>query len=325
MEEELTFDIQRIKLIALGGTGGTILQRIHQQVGYSLESLFLDADKRQLMKLDLPHSMHLGEAQGLVCGTDLSLYLGFTITKDAKEKILAEVSGVDMVILLAGLGGGTGSAAVSELVSWLNESDIKAMAIVSSPFDWDAKKRVANATTALDKLKASGVPLMNYSLQERFPKSILKSNLDDLYEVANQEIAQSVLGLVDLINIPGIINLDLMDIKIILGKNDEFVHAYGEVAYDAETIETEGSVEEQSKRLIKELKKQFKRFDLKLKKSPRLLINLTSSSEMGIRYINIVATAITNETTDNKGDIILGSVMKENIGEIIGVHVYAVK
>ncbi|NCQ11443.1 MAG: hypothetical protein GW809_04710, partial [Bacteroidetes bacterium] len=319
MEKEQTFDTQRIKLLALGGTGGTILKRIHKQVGYSIESLVLDSDKRQLMKLDLPHSMHLGESQGLVCGTDLNLELGSEITIEAKEKLLAGVEGVDMVILIAGLGGGLGSAAVSEIVSWLNDTDIKTMAMVSTPFAWEAKLSVANATTALDKLKASGVPLMNYSLQERFPKDILNSNLDDLYEIANLEMAQSVLGLIDLIYMPGVINLDLLDIKVSLAINDEFVHAYGEIAFDDATIETEGSVEKQSKRLIKELKKHFKHFNLNLKQSPRLLINLTSSSTMGLRLINIFVTAINNETTEGEAEIILGTVLREEMEDRIGV------
>lgn len=219
----------KIKVIGIGGGGGSIVS----EIGRSLENatfVIADTDIRALRKRQGIKYFWFGENMTHGLGTGVNVELAKEAAEEAREEISSIFKDQDIIIFIASLGGGLGSGATQVFVDVAKEFGGITFGIFTMPFKFEGKKKQRIAQNALKLLKQS----LNVSLvipNEKIFKIIdINTPITDAFSTVNKSLIESLESLIDLINNPGIINIDFADLRTILkGKgNSAFLNTVEE-------------------------------------------------------------------------------------------------
>lgn len=215
--------ICKILVVGVGGGGCNAVNRMIASGLKSASFVAANTDKQALMMSKATMQIQLGEklTKGLGAGADPEI--GRKAAEESRSQICEKLRGVDLVFITAGMGGGTGTGAAPVIASIAREMGILTIAVVTKPFEFEGRTRLANAEVGIKNLSKcvdTLVVIPNDRLLSIAPKG---TSIVDAFKYADEVLRQGIQGISDLIATPSLINLDFADVRTVM-KNRGLAH-----------------------------------------------------------------------------------------------------
>ncbi len=206
-----------IKVIGVGGGGGNAVDYMVESGIEGVEFICANTDSQALRKLGVETKVQLGVelTKGLGAGTKPEV--GKQAAEENRDRIREEIEGADMLFLTAGMGGGTGTGAISVIAEVAKEMGILTVAVVTKPFEFEGKKKKVVAETGIRELERFVDSLIVIPNQKLLPVLGNNLSLSNAFNTANDVLLDAVQGITELITSPGLINVDFADVKTVMG------------------------------------------------------------------------------------------------------------
>jgi len=207
-----------IKVLGVGGGGSNAVDRMLDTRIGGVEFWAINTDAQALgrSKAKGASILNIGSSvtRGLGAGGDPEM--GRLAAEESREEINAMVSGADLCFITSGMGGGTGSGAAPVVAEVSKESGALTVAIVTKPFAFEGRRRMRQATEAIDRLRQSVdtvIIVSNNKLLDIIPEN---TPLEASFRVADDILRQGVVGISEIILRPGLINVDFADVRSVM-------------------------------------------------------------------------------------------------------------
>lgn len=206
----------RIIVVGVGGAGNNAVNRMVDENVAGVEFIGVNTDKQALQYCKAPTAMQIGEKLTKGLGAGAKPEIGEKAAQESSEEVQQAFKGADMVFITCGMGGGTGTGAAPVLAKIAKDMGILTVGIVTKPFRFEAKQRMQNAINGIDNLKEnvdSLIVIPNDKLLELVDR---RTTMPEALKKADEVLLQAVTGITDLINVPGLINLDFADVQTVM-------------------------------------------------------------------------------------------------------------
>jgi cell division protein FtsZ len=300
----------RIKVIGVGGGGGNAVNRMIDAGLDGVEFIVANTDQQALQFSQAPVKIQIGSklTKGLGAGADPEV--GRKAALEDTDKIIEALEGSDMVFVTTGLGGGTGTGATPIVASLANELGALTVAVVTKPFLFEGKRRMAQAEQGLAELGESVDTVITIP-NERLLQLDKNAGFFDAFRLADDILRQAVQGISDIIVIPGIINRDFADVKTIM-------HGMGyAVMGSALAAGPNRAVEAATKAISSPLLE-----DASINGARGILINITGSSSLMLQEVH-AASSIIQQAAHEEANIIFGAVLDPEMKDHVKITVIA--
>ncbi len=206
----------KILVIGVGGAGNNAVNRMIEENILGVEFVCVNTDKQHLKNCKAPLCIQIGEKLTKGLGAGAQPEIGQKAAEESKEQLMEIIKGSDMVFVTCGMGGGTGTGAAPVVAQIAKDLGILTVGIVTKPFRFEAKTRMTNAISGIDRLKEhvdTLIVIPNDKLLEIVDR---RTTMPDALRKADEVLQQGVQGITDLINVPGLINLDFADVQTVM-------------------------------------------------------------------------------------------------------------
>lgn len=215
LEEEHLEGGPAILVAGVGNAGCAVADRLTEWGG-GAGLLMLDTDAASLRKLRCPVRMQLGSEALRGLGTADDPEKAEKAVFEDRERISGMLKGRDMVFVVAGLGGGVGTGAAPLVSAMASEAGALSVAVVTTPFLSEGRKRIENASSALKKLYSAADSLIVIPNEELFSQVAPGSLPEDAFRQAGGLILEAVKNICEIITKPGVFNVDLPRVRKML-------------------------------------------------------------------------------------------------------------
>ena len=206
----------KIIVIGAGGAGNNAVNRmIDENIG-GVEFIGINTDKQALTLCKAPTLIQIGEKLTKGLGAGAQPEIGEKAAEESMEELSSAVKGADMVFVTCGMGGGTGTGAAPVVAKIAKEQGILTVGVVTKPFKFEAKQRMVNALSGIDRLKESVDTLIVIPNDKLLEIVDRRTTMPDALKKADEVLQQAVQGITDLINLPALINLDFADVSTVM-------------------------------------------------------------------------------------------------------------
>ena len=206
----------RIIVIGVGGAGNNAVNRmIEEQIG-GVEFIGINTDRQALQLCKAERAIQIGEKLTKGLGAGAKPEVGEKAAEESIEEIKEAIQGADMVFVTCGMGGGTGTGGAPVVAKLAKDMGILTVGVVTKPFKFEAKTRMNNATTGIQKLKESVDTLIVIPNDKLLEIVDRRTSMPDALKKADEVLQQAVQGITDLINLPALINLDFADVQTVM-------------------------------------------------------------------------------------------------------------
>ena len=206
----------RIIVIGVGGAGNNAVNRmIDEQIG-GVEFIGINTDKQALQLCKAERGIQIGEKLTKGLGAGAKPEIGEKAAEESIEEIQEAIQGADMVFVTCGMGGGTGTGGAPVVAKLAKDMGILTVGVVTKPFKFEAKTRMNNALSGIQKLKESVDTLIVIPNDKLLEIVDRRTTMPDALKKADEVLQQAVQGITDLINLPALINLDFADVQTVM-------------------------------------------------------------------------------------------------------------
>ena len=303
-------DFANIKVIGVGGGGNNAVNRMVDNQIKGVQFLAVNTENQvlELSKADV--TIQIGEKVTKGLGAGANPQVGEEAAQESREEIIKALEGADMVFVTAGMGGGTGTGAAPIVAECAKEVGALTVGVVTKPFAFEGKRRRAAAEKGIEFLTQKVdtiIVIPNDKLLQVVDK---KCTITDAFSKADDVLRQGIKGISDLIQIPGLINLDFADVKTIMTEQGEALMGIG-------VGEGENRAVDAAKMAI-----NSPLLETSIDGAKGILLNISGSSNLSIFEVNEAAEII-SEAADPDANIIFGSVIDESLGDKVQITVVA--
>lgn len=206
----------RILVIGVGGAGNNAINRMVEENIMGVEFIGINTDKQALQFCKAPTAMQIGEKLTKGLGAGAKPEIGEKAAEESQEELAQAMKGADMVFVTCGMGGGTGTGAAPVIAQIAKDMGILTVGVVTKPFRFEAKQRMNNALAGIENLKNSVDTLIVIPNDRLLEIVDRRTTMPEALKKADEVLLQSVQGITDLINVPGLINLDFADVQTVM-------------------------------------------------------------------------------------------------------------
>lgn len=206
----------KILVIGVGGAGNNAVNRMIEESIIGVEFVCVNTDKQHLKTCKAPTCIQIGEKLTKGLGAGAQPEIGEKAAEESIEELTDIIKGSDMVFVTCGMGGGTGTGAAPVVAQISKELGILTVGIVTKPFKFEAKARMNNAIGGIEKLKDNVDTLIVIPNDKLLEIVDRRTTMPDALRKADEVLQQGVQGITDLINVPGLINLDFADVQTVM-------------------------------------------------------------------------------------------------------------
>lgn len=206
----------RIIVVGVGGAGNNAVNRMIDENIAGVEFIGINTDKQALQFCKAPTAMQIGEKLTKGLGAGARPDVGEKAAEESSEEISQALKGADMVFVTCGMGGGTGTGAAPVVAKIAKDMGILTVGVVTKPFRFEAKARMTNALNGIECLKQAVDTLIVIPNDRLLEIVDRRTTMPDALKKADEVLQQAVQGITDLINVPGLINLDFADIQTVM-------------------------------------------------------------------------------------------------------------
>ncbi|MBO4214566.1 MAG: cell division protein FtsZ [Lachnospiraceae bacterium] len=206
----------KIIVVGVGGAGNNAVNRmIDENIG-GVEFIGINTDKQALKLCKAEKAIQIGEKLTKGLGAGAQPEIGQKAAEESEEDIRAALEGADMVFVTCGMGGGTGTGAAPVVARISKDLGILTVGVVTKPFRFEARVRMSNALSGIERLKECVDTLIVIPNDKLLEISERRTSMTEALKKADQVLQQAVQGITDLINKPATINLDFADVKTVM-------------------------------------------------------------------------------------------------------------
>jgi cell division protein FtsZ len=301
----------RIAVIGVGGAGGNAVNNMVAAGLTGAEFIVANTDAQALEASSAEHRVQLGRrlTEGLGAGSKHNI--GQQAAEEAIEDIRSAIAGCNMVFIAAGMGGGTGTGAAWVIARVAKDFGILTVAVVTKPFLFEGSRRMRTAEIGIAELKKHVDTLLVIPNQNLFRVATDKTTFAEAFVLADQVLYSGVACIVDLIVKEGLINLDLADVKTVLGGMGTAMMGTGEAAGEQRAIV---AAEEAIVNPLLD--------DITLKGAKSLLLSITGGRNLTLWEVDEAANRVRQEV-DPDANIIVGATFDEGLGDKVRVSIVA--
>ena len=299
-----------IKVVGVGGCGSNAVDHMIQHGMKGVEFISMNTDAQALKSNKAPTILQLGTGITKGLGAGANPDVGREAALEDRDRIAELIQGADMLFITAGMGGGTGTGAAPVVAQVAKEMGILTVAVVSKPFAFEGRRLVAAKAgmEALAQHVDSLIVIPNDKLMMVLGNDI---SMLDAFKAANDVLYGAVAGIAEVINCPGLVNVDFADVKTVMSEMGMAMMGSAIAAgVDRARVAAERAV---SIPLLE---------DVSLSGARGILVNITASSSLKMREVHEVMSTVKNLTAED-ATIIVGTVIDEEIGEDLRVTMVA--
>lgn len=311
---ELADDLQQsavIKVIGVGGGGGNAVKHMLDNNVEGVDFVCANTDAQALRNISARSVIQLGNDLTKGLGAGANPEVGRQAALEDRERIAETLKGADMVFITAGMGGGTGTGAAPVVAEVAKELGILTVAVVTKPFAFEGKKRMASAEMGLKQLAEhvdSLITIPNEKLMSVLGKNI---KLTAAFEEANNVLQGAVQGIADLITNPGMINVDFADVRTVMSEMGLAMMGTG-------TARGEDRAREAAELAIKSPLLE----DVDLRGARGILVNVTAGFDLSLGEFNEVGELVGEYASEN-ATVVVGTVIDPEMSDELRVTVVA--
>lgn len=311
LTEQTITPLVRLKVVGVGGAGGNAVNSMVDAHLENVEFIAANTDAQALGNARAQTVIQLGSKLTKGLGSGANPEVGRKATEEDLPLVMEKLAEADMVFLVAGLGGGTGSGGTPVVAKALRERNILTVAVVTKPFVFEGKRRMKVAETAIEQLRETVDTLIVIPNQKLTCETEKGISLLNAFEVINDFTAQFIRSVASIITRHGHINVDFADIQTIM-------RSMGTAVMGTGTASGEHRAEEAT---IAAISSPFLE-EQGIRGAQGVLLNITGSSSLGLHEVS-AAAGLVYEQADEDANIVLGSVIDESMGDKVSVTIIA--
>ncbi|EIX9109883.1 cell division protein FtsZ [Klebsiella pneumoniae] len=307
---ELTNDAV-IKVIGVGGGGGNAVEHMVRERIEGVEFFAVNTDAQALRKTAVGQTIQIGSGITKGLGAGANPEVGRNAADEDREALRAALDGADMVFIAAGMGGGTGTGAAPVVAEVAKDLGILTVAVVTKPFNFEGKKRMAFAEqgiTELSKHVDSLITIPNDKLLKVLGRGI---SLLDAFGAANDVLKGAVQGIAELITRPGLMNVDFADVRTVMSE-------MGYAMMGSGVASGEDRAEEAAEMAISSPLLE----DIDLSGARGVLVNITAGLDLRLDEFETVGNTIRAFASDN-ATVVIGTSLDPDMNDELRVTVVA--
>ena len=300
-----------IKVIGVGGAGCNAVNTMIAAKLDSVDFIVANTDRQALENNRSQHKIQIGDAITRGLGAGANPEIGRNSAIEDIDKIQQLLENADMVFVAAGMGGGTGTGAAPVIARAAKEMGALTVGVVTRPFNFEGKHRARIAEEGLRELRDHVDSLIVIPNEKLFKIAEKKTTLQEGFKMADDVLLHAIKSISDLINMPGLINLDFADVKTIM--SDMGMAFMGMGLHGGADRAAEAARKAISNPLLD---------DISIKGARGLLINVTGSSSLSFEDLE-KATGFIREEAHEDANIIFGAAIDESMGDNFRITVIA--
>ncbi|EFV2007898.1 cell division protein FtsZ [Escherichia coli] len=307
---ELTNDAV-IKVIGVGGGGGNAVEHMVRERIEGVEFFAVNTDAQALRKTAVGQTIQIGSGITKGLGAGANPEVGRNAADEDRDALRAALEGADMVFIAAGMGGGTGTGAAPVVAEVAKDLGILTVAVVTKPFNFEGKKRMAFAEqgiTELSKHVDSLITIPNDKLLKVLGRGI---SLLDAFGAANDVLKGAVQGIAELITRPGLMNVDFADVRTVMSE-------MGYAMMGSGVASGEDRAEEAAEMAISSPLLE----DIDLSGARGVLVNITAGFDLRLDEFETVGNTIRAFASDN-ATVVIGTSLDPDMNDELRVTVVA--
>ena len=300
-----------IKVVGIGGGGGNAVEHMVRESIEGVDFISINTDAQALRKSSVATVIQIGGDITKGLGAGANPQVGRDSALEDRDAIKAELEGADMVFIAAGMGGGTGTGGAPVIAEIAKEMGILTVAVVTKPFSFEGKKRLAFAEQGIEELSKqvdSLITIPNEKLLKVLGRGI---TLLDAFAKANDVLRNAVQGIAELITRPGHINVDFADVRTVMSEMGHAMMGSG-VATGEDRAEEAAEMAISSPLLE----------DIDLAGARGVLVNITAGFDMRLDEFETVGNTVKAFASDN-ATVVIGTSMDPEISDELRVTVVA--
>lgn len=292
MMPEFKIGKANIKVIGVGGGGSNMVNWLHRKGVEGAEVVACNTDKQHLDIISSDHKVLIGKelTRGLGCGGFPEK--GREAARENMHDLRAHIKDADMVFIAAGMGGGTGTGAAPVVAQLAKEVGSIVIGTVTMPFDIE-RARVDKAEFGLQQLREVCDTVIVID-NNRLVNIAGNLPIQQAFAVANELVSTMIKGIVEIIAVPSLVNLDYADVKAIMSNGDVSVIGIGEA-------DSEARVEEAVKRALTN-----PLLDVNYDGAVGALIHISGGDDLTLDEVNKAGELVT-EALDADANVIWGA------------------
>ncbi|MEX0735921.1 MAG: cell division protein FtsZ [Bacteroidota bacterium] len=301
----------KIRVVGVGGGGTNAVNSMIDKGLIGVDFIAINTDLQALERNQAPNKIQVGKnlTRGLGAGADPSI--GHRAVEEDRDEIARMIAGSDMVFVTAGMGGGTGTGGAPMVASIAKSMGALVVGIVTKPFNSEGKKRAAQADLGIEEMKKQVDTLIAIPNQKLLDIIDRTTPLIEAFELANQVLYNATRGISELITVPGLINVDFADVRTIMREMGDALMGSGIAKGDNRAIEAANQAI--SSPLLD---------GVSITGAQGILVNITGGRNMTLVEVD-EATSIIHDAAGDDANVILGTVVDENLTDEIMVTVIA--
>ena len=299
-----------IVVAGVGGGGMNAIDRMINMRVRGVRYLVLNTDAQVLSRSKAPQRICLGEryTKGLGAGGNASI--GARAATESTEEIRAALAGADLVFIAAGMGGGTGTGGVPVIASIAKKLGALTIGIVTLPFAFEGSLRRRIAGEGLAALSAEIDAVITVPNDRLLSATGRDHSLADAFKLADDVLRQGVQGIAEVINVPGLNNVDFADVRSVLHEAGTALMSIGQ-----------GQGHNRAQHAAEEaIAGGF--LNVSIRGAQRVLFNISGGEDMTLFEVNEVAEYIGKAINDT-ADITFGAVIDPKLDDVIRVTLIA--
>ncbi|KII79896.1 cell division protein FtsZ [Vibrio renipiscarius] len=300
-----------IKVVGVGGGGGNAVEHMVRESIEGVEFISINTDAQALRKTSVNSVIQIGGDMTKGLGAGANPQVGRDAALEDRDRIKEELTGADMVFIAAGMGGGTGTGAAPVIAEVAKELGILTVAVVTKPFSFEGKKRLAFAEQGIEELSKhvdSLITIPNEKLLKVLGRGI---TLLEAFASANDVLKNAVQGIAELITRPGMINVDFADVRTVMSE-------MGHAMMGSGVAKGEDRAEEAAEMAISSPLLE----DIDLAGARGVLVNITAGLDMRLDEFETVGNTVKAFASDN-ATVVIGTSLDPDMADEIRVTVVA--
>lgn len=300
-----------IRVIGLGGGGNNAVNRMIDNGLRGVEFVAANTDAQVLATSLADIRIQMGDHLTKGLGAGANPEVGEKAALEDRDRIAETLRGSDLVFITAGMGGGTGTGSAPVVAEVAREMGALAIAVVTTPFQFEGPRRMAQAQEGLRRLEDKVDALIVVENQRLMSALDRKTRLTDAFRVADRVLYHGVRGISDVINVSGEINVDFADVKALLQGAGTVLMGIGSGRGDKVAEEAAESATH-SPLLARGIEG-----------ARNILINITASEELTLADAHEIADKISEATEVDDVNVLFGLTFDEDAGDEVRVTLLA--
>jgi cell division protein FtsZ len=300
-----------IKVVGVGGGGSNAVSRMVDAGLRGVEFVAVNTDAQALQACDADVKIGIGHNLTKGLGAGANPEVGAGAAAESRDEIKDALKGADMIFITCGEGGGTGTGA-APVIAEIAKQEIGALTVgaVTKPFEFEGKKRMAQAEEGIDRLRKEVDTLITVPNEKLLQIVERRTTILEAFREADDILRQGVQGITDLITIPGLINLDFADVRLVMHQAGSALMGVGSGTGENRAVEAAKAAI--TSPLIEE----------KIDGAKGMLLNVTGGEDLGLFEVN-EAARLAIQAADANANIVFGAVVDSSMHEEVRVTVIA--